>query len=142
MLKLRLSFLLLLLSSLTLAQDPIIQPEGLVELGEHTWVIPDNELGSVPNVDIVISHNATLVIDPGLCRENGEIVLQEARKLSDTSQCYIVSPHYHPEHTIGYLAFPESAVYINSMTQGNEFVRAWFSIDDRALASCQDFIPA
>ncbi len=81
MLKLKLSLVFLLLPTLALAQDSIIQPEGLVQLAEHTWAIPDNNVGGVPNVGIVIGRDATLVIDPGLGRENGEIVLRAAREL-------------------------------------------------------------
>ena len=121
MIKIKLSFLLLLIPSLSLAQDPIFQPEGLVQLGTYTWAIPDNDVGGVPNAGIVVGEDATLVIDPGLGRENGEIILEVATALSDNTQFYIVSTHYHPEHTTGYLAFPDSTIYINSVTQENEF---------------------
>lgn len=123
MIKIKLSFLFLLLSTFSFAQDPIFQPEGLVQLGEHTWAIPDNNVGGVPNAGIVVGRDATLVIDPGLGRENGEIILRLARSLSNNTQFYLATTHYHPEHTIGYLAFPESAIYINSVTQENEFAR-------------------
>ncbi|MBN4075455.1 MAG: hypothetical protein COA71_02990 [SAR86 cluster bacterium] len=104
-----------------LAPNPMIEENAVIQLGEYTYGISDNNIGGVPNVGIVIGELATLIIDPGMGRQNGEIVLREAQRLSDNTQFYIVSTHYHPEHTTGYIAFPESAIYINSTTQENEF---------------------
>ena len=75
----------------------------------------------MPNVGIVVGSRATLVIDPGLGRRNGETVLREVAKVSKNTELYIASTHFHPEHTTGYVAFPESAKYINSKTQEAEF---------------------
>ena len=75
----------------------------------------------VPNVGIVVGSRATLVIDPGMGRRNGETVLKEVAKVSKNTELFIASTHFHPEHTTGYLAFPPSAKYINSTTQEAEF---------------------
>jgi glyoxylase-like metal-dependent hydrolase (beta-lactamase superfamily II) len=75
----------------------------------------------VPNVGIVVGSRATLVIDPGLGRRNGEAILREVAKIGKTSELYIASTHFHPEHTSGYVAFPATAKYINSTTQEAEF---------------------
>lgn len=110
----------LLLANITFAQlnpGPMIEENATIQLGEYTYAISDNNVGGVPNVGIIVGDKATLVIDPGMGRLNGEIVLREAQRLSDNTLFYIVSTHYHPEHTTGYLAFPESAIYINSSTQ-------------------------
>lgn len=101
--------------------DPLVKEGTTVKLGPHTYVIPDANVGLVPNVGIVVGSRATLVIDPGLGRRNGEAVLREVAKVSKNTELYIVSTHFHPEHTTGYMAFPPSAKYINSTVQEAEF---------------------
>lgn len=103
------------------APDPLVREGASVKLGAHTWAIPDNNVPLVPNVGIVVGSRATLVIDPGLGRRNGEAVLREVARVSRNSELYIVSTHFHAEHTTGYLAFPASATYINSRVQEEEF---------------------
>jgi glyoxylase-like metal-dependent hydrolase (beta-lactamase superfamily II) len=101
--------------------DPLIRENATVKLGAHTFAIPDNNVPLVPNVGIVVGSRATLVIDPGLGRRNGEAVLREVAKVSRHTELYIASTHFHAEHTTGYLAFPASAKYINSRVQEEEF---------------------
>src|SRR5215510_14412487 len=101
--------------------DPLVRENATVKLAPHTYVIPDNNVGLVPNVGIVVGTRATLVIDPGLGRRNGETVLREVAKISKNSELFIASTHFHPEHTTGYVAFPPSAQYINSTVQEEEF---------------------
>ena len=103
------------------AQDPLVRENATVKLGPHTYVIPDNNVGLVPNVGIIVGSQATLVIDPGLGRRNGETVLREVAKVSKNSELFIATTHFHAEHTTGYIAFPASAKYINSTTQEAEF---------------------
>jgi len=106
------------------APDPIVREGAATKLGEHTWVILDENVPLVPNVGIVVGAAGTLVIDPGLGRHNGETVLREARRLARSEPLFIVSTHFHPEHTTGYLAFPDEAKYINSVTQENEWAES------------------
>ncbi len=116
------SFVLVMLAVGTAAaQDPMVPENATEQVAPHTWVIFDNNIGGVPNVGFVVGDRAALVIDPGLGRRNGEIVLRELRKLTDTDEVYIASTHFHPEHTSGYIAFPDSAQYINSTVQEEEF---------------------
>ncbi|HET7217058.1 MAG TPA: MBL fold metallo-hydrolase [Vicinamibacterales bacterium] len=103
------------------APDPLVKENATVKLAAHTYVIPDNNVGLVPNVGIVVGSRATLVIDPGLGRRNGDTVLRETARVSKNTELYIASTHFHPEHTTGYVAFPASAKYINSTTQEAEF---------------------
>jgi glyoxylase-like metal-dependent hydrolase (beta-lactamase superfamily II) len=103
------------------APDPFIKQGATVKLADHTYVIPDGNVPLVPNVGMVVGSRGTLVIDPGLGRRNGEIVLKEVAKISKNAQLYIASTHFHPEHTTGYVAFPANAKYINSSAQENEF---------------------
>lgn len=109
----------LFFSSFSNAQ--VIAENTTIQLGPHTYAIPDQMVPGVPNVGIIIGEHATLVIDPGLGRHNGEAVLREVAKISDNTQLYIATTHFHPEHTTGYIAFPDSALYINSTIQETEF---------------------
>lgn len=103
------------------APDPLVKEGATVKLGDHTYVIPDESVSLVPNVGIVVGTRATLVVDPGLGRRNGEAVLREVAKVSKNAELYIASTHFHPEHTSGYIAFPATAKYVNSKVQEAEF---------------------
>jgi glyoxylase-like metal-dependent hydrolase (beta-lactamase superfamily II) len=111
----------LLLAQRGAAPDPLVRQNAVTQVGPHTYVILDDFVPLVPNVGIVVGETGTLVIDPGLGRRNGETVLAEAKRLSRGDRLFIVSTHFHPEHTTGYLAFPDDAVYINSTTQEAEW---------------------
>ena len=101
--------------------DPLVREGVTVQLGAHTYAIPDGNVGAVPNVGIIVGERGTLVIDPGLGRRNGETVLREVAKVSEGDELYIASTHFHPEHTTGYIAFPNEAQYVNSSIQETEF---------------------
>ena len=103
---------------------PLVKEGATVKVAPHTWVIPDGNVGMVPNVGIVVGSRATLVIDPGMGKRNGEAVLREARKLTTNAEMYVASTHFHVEHTLGYLAMP-SAKYVNSNAQEAEFAAGW-----------------
>ena len=103
------------------APAPLVRENVTVKLAAHSYVIPDGNVGLVPNVGIVVGSRGTLVIDPGLGRRNGEAVLREVARLSTNRELYIASTHFHAEHTTGYNAFPPSATYVNSTVQEEEF---------------------
>ena len=105
------------------ARPPLVKENGTVRVGPHTYVIPDDNVGLVPNVGIVVGSSATLVIDPGLGRRNGETVLREVAKVSKNADLYIASTHFHAEHTTGNIAFPPAARYVNSTIQEEEFAQ-------------------
>lgn len=105
-------------------QDPLVRENATVKVAEHTYVIPDFNVGLVPNVGIVVGSRATLVIDPGLGRRNGETVLREVAKVSNNRELYIATTHFHAEHTTGYVAFPATAKYVNATVQEAEFAEA------------------
>ena len=86
--------------------DPLVKENATVKLAAHTYAIPDGNVPLVPNVGIVVGSRATLVIDPGLGRRNGETVLREVGKVSKNAEVFIASTHFHAEHTTGYIAFP------------------------------------
>ena len=103
---------------------PLVREGATVKLGPHTYAIPDNNVGQVPNVGIVVGTRGALVIDPGMGRRNGETVLREVRKLTKSAEIYVASTHFHVEHTLGYLGLPD-ARYINSTIQEAEFTQGW-----------------
>jgi glyoxylase-like metal-dependent hydrolase (beta-lactamase superfamily II) len=105
------------------APDPLVRENATVKVAAHTYVIPDNNVGLVPNVGIITGSTGTLVIDPGLGRRNGETVLKETAKVSRSQTLWIASTHFHAEHTTGYIAFPASAKYVDSTVQEAEFAQ-------------------
>lgn len=116
------------LSSLLLAQAPAVRPpivrEGVtVQVAPHTYVIPDGNVPQLPNVGIVVGSKATLVIDPGLGRRNGETVAREVAKVSHNTELFLASTHYHVEHTTGLVAFPPPAKYVNALVQEEDYER-------------------
>ncbi len=108
----------------TAPADPIVKENVTVKLAPHTYAIPDGNVGLVPNVGIIVGSRATLVIDPGLGKRNGEAVLREVAKVSKNTELYVASTHFHAEHTTGIMAFPAGAKYVSSTIQEDEFARA------------------
>jgi glyoxylase-like metal-dependent hydrolase (beta-lactamase superfamily II) len=103
--------------------DPLVRENATLKLATHTYVIPDNNVGMVPNVGIVVGSRATLIIDPGMGRRNGATVLREAEKIRRNAEIYVASTHFHVEHTTGLLGLPATAKYVNSRTQDEDFVQ-------------------
>lgn len=88
-------------------QVPPMVKEGATEkISDHVYVIPDGSVSLVPNVSIIVGSRTTLVIDTGLGKRNGEIVLREAAKVSKNSDLALATTHFHPEHDLGAHAFP------------------------------------
>jgi glyoxylase-like metal-dependent hydrolase (beta-lactamase superfamily II) len=98
------------------AQPPIIKAGTTVRVSDHVWVIPDENVGMVPNVGIIVGSRATLVVDTGMGPRNAETVLAEVAKVSRNAPAYLVTTHFHPEHTAGATAFT-GATYVVSRSQ-------------------------
>lgn len=96
---------------------PMIERNEAQKVSDHVYVILDKNRSFVPNIGIIVGDRATLVIDTGLGLPNGEIVLEEAKKLSTNEELYVVSTHYHSEHDLGAGAFPATATMIRSRDQ-------------------------
>jgi glyoxylase-like metal-dependent hydrolase (beta-lactamase superfamily II) len=94
------------------APAPMIKRGATMKIADHSYVILDDNVGFVPNVGIVVGERATLVVDTGMGPDNGTIVLEEARKLSDNTEFYLTATHFHPEHDLGATAFPANAKMI------------------------------
>src|SRR5262245_11850942 len=98
-----------MLSQQPLQPLPLIREHATVKVSEHVYVIPDGNVGAVPNVGIVVGNKATLVIDTGLGPRNGQTVLREVGKVSKNPDVYVVATHFHAEHILGESVFPQSA---------------------------------
>ncbi len=99
------------------APPPLIRENATVKLTEHAWAIPDFNVGLVPNVGIVVGSKATLVVDTGLGPRNGEAIVREMNKVSSNADVYVVTTHYHPEHSLGAGAFKGAKVVMTRMQQ-------------------------
>src|ERR1700675_2466944 len=111
-----------MLSSIAAAQAPapvpLVKENSTVKISEHVYVIPDsNSTPLVPNIGIIVGAKATLVVDTGLGQRNGETVLREVGKVSRNALLYVAATHFHPEHTIGGMAFPADTKFIRPESQ-------------------------
>jgi glyoxylase-like metal-dependent hydrolase (beta-lactamase superfamily II) len=99
------------------APPPLVREGATAKLTEHVWFIPDHNVGLVPNVGIVRGSRAALVIDTGLGPRNGEAIGRELKKLGPTSEVYVVTTHYHPEHSLGAAAFTGAKLVMTRMQE-------------------------
>jgi len=96
---------------------PLIRENATIKLTDHVWVIPDFNVGLVPNVGIIVGNKATLVVDTGLGPRNGEAIVREMKKVSRNAELYVVTTHYHPEHSLGAGAFTGAKLIMTRMQQ-------------------------
>jgi glyoxylase-like metal-dependent hydrolase (beta-lactamase superfamily II) len=114
--KILLSFLFFIAAFQNVPPTPLVKENATQKLSEHVYVIPDGNIGGVPNVGIIVGSKAVLVVDTGLGPRNGETVLREVRKLS-AGDIFIVGTHFHSEHILGESAFPASARIIRARAE-------------------------
>lgn len=99
---------------------PLVRENATEKISEHVYVIPDNNVGMVPNVGIIVGTRGTLVIDTGLGARNGQTIVREMQKVSKTPELYLASTHVHPEHDLGADGFPAHTTMIRSRAQVDE----------------------
>jgi glyoxylase-like metal-dependent hydrolase (beta-lactamase superfamily II) len=87
------------------------------KLSSHVYAIPANARGGVANVGIVVGSRAVLVIESGLGRPSGQVILDETMKIAGDRRIYVIATHSHPEHIGGEQAFPASAVILRPLGQ-------------------------
>jgi glyoxylase-like metal-dependent hydrolase (beta-lactamase superfamily II) len=112
-------------------RPPFVRQDAAEKISGHVWVISDDNVRFVPNVGIIVSESATLVVDTGLGERNGQIVLGEIAKLSSNEDIYVVMTHYHPEHAGGGSAFPASAQFVVSEAQERDLDELAAGISER-----------
>jgi glyoxylase-like metal-dependent hydrolase (beta-lactamase superfamily II) len=103
---------------------PLVKEGTTTKVSEHVYVIPDGGVGGVPNVGIIVGTKSTLIVDTGMGKQNGEVVLREAQKINSKNALYLVTTHVHPEHDLGAHAFPASTKMIRSKDQIEEIASA------------------
>jgi glyoxylase-like metal-dependent hydrolase (beta-lactamase superfamily II) len=108
---------------------PLIREHATVKLTDHVWAIPDFNVGLVPNVGIIVGSKATLVVDTGLGPRNGETIVREMQKVSKNADVYVVTTHYHPEHSLGAGAF-KGAKLVMTRVQQQEMTEVGKAIQD------------
>lgn len=96
---------------------PLVRAGATEKISDHVYVIPDDNVGQVPNVGIVIGSRATLVVDTGMGARNGRTIMSEVEKVSRNGELYLVTTHVHPEHDLGAGGFPPSVRLIRSQDQ-------------------------
>jgi glyoxylase-like metal-dependent hydrolase (beta-lactamase superfamily II) len=96
---------------------PLVRENATVKLTDHVWAIPDFNVGGVPNVGIIVGTKATLVVDTGMGPRNGETIVREMKKVSKTPDIYLVTTHYHPEHSLGAGAFKGAKLVMTRIQQ-------------------------
>lgn len=111
---------------------PVVKEGKTVKVSQHVHVIPDEHVPMVPNVGIVVGSRATLVIDPGMGMRSGEIVMREVAKVSRNSELFVANTHFHPEHTTGDGAFPQTAKIVRAVAQQQD-------VDEMGMAWVDNF---
>jgi glyoxylase-like metal-dependent hydrolase (beta-lactamase superfamily II) len=96
---------------------PLVRENATIKLTDHVWVIPDFNVGGVPNVGIIVGSRATMVVDTGMGPRNGQTVVREMNKVSKNIAVYVATTHYHPEHTLGTSAFKGAKVVMPRIQQ-------------------------
>src|SRR4051812_17313340 len=94
---------------------PLVREGATVKISGHVHVIPDGSVPLVPNVGFIVGSKATLVVDTGMGRRNGETVMRELAKVSANGEWMVATTHFHPEHTMG--TFPAGTRFIYPRAQ-------------------------
>jgi glyoxylase-like metal-dependent hydrolase (beta-lactamase superfamily II) len=114
------------------AAPPLVRENATEKISDHVYVIPDNNVGMVPNVGIIVGTRGTLVVDTGLGARNGQTIVREMQKVSKTPELYLATTHVHPEHDLGAGGFPPQTKMIRSQAQIKE-------IADSGMETAQRF---
>lgn len=99
------------------APPPLVRADVTEKISDHVFVIPDGDVGLVPNIGIIVGGRATLVVDTGLGARNGETIMREVEQVSRNRELYLVTTHVHPEHDLGAGGFPDHTQLIRSRDQ-------------------------
>jgi glyoxylase-like metal-dependent hydrolase (beta-lactamase superfamily II) len=92
----------------TMVTNQTLVDENAVEkVSDHVFAIL-----TYPNIAIIVGERATMVVDTGLGKRNGEAVMRAEQKLAKGPILYLTNTHFHPEHSSGEEAFPPKTVLI------------------------------
>jgi glyoxylase-like metal-dependent hydrolase (beta-lactamase superfamily II) len=93
-------------------KQSLLSEDNLKRVSEHVYV-----LEGYPNIEYVIGSRATLVVDTGMGKRNGDIVMRVEQKLAKGPILYLTTTHYHTEHTTGEQSFPANTIIIRNKVQ-------------------------
>lgn len=91
----------------TVTNQTLIDENAVEQVSDHVYVIL-----SYPNIAIIVGNRATMVVDTGLGKRNGEAIMRAEKKLAKGPILYLTNTHFHPEHSAGEQAFPANTVLI------------------------------
>ncbi len=94
------------------APDPMLRENATVRVSDHVHVIPDFDIGGVPNAGIVVGNRSTLILETGLGAANAQVILRETAKVSKNSEMFLSATHYHPEHAGSAAALPGTQFFL------------------------------
>jgi glyoxylase-like metal-dependent hydrolase (beta-lactamase superfamily II) len=96
--------------------NPLLPENAVEQVSRHVYVIK-----GFPNIGIIVGQKATLVVDTGLGKRNGELVARAARKLAGpAARLYLSTTHFHPEHASGQMGFSPDTIVIRNRAQQME----------------------
>ena len=96
-------------------KQPLLSEDNVKRVSDHVYAIE-----GFPNVVIIVGSRATMVVDTGLGKKNGETVMRAEQKLAKGPILYLTTTHFHSEHTSGEGAFPASTIIIRNKAQQDE----------------------
>jgi glyoxylase-like metal-dependent hydrolase (beta-lactamase superfamily II) len=93
-------------------KQSLLSEDNLKRVSEHVYV-----LEGYPNIEFVIGSRATLVVDTGMGKRNGDTVMRVEQKLAKGPILYLTTTHYHTEHTTGEQSFPANTIIVRNKVQ-------------------------
>jgi glyoxylase-like metal-dependent hydrolase (beta-lactamase superfamily II) len=99
---------------------PMVAVDGTREIADGVHVIPDNRVEFVPNIGIVVGEDSALVIDTAMGPRNGELVLEQARRIAGDRRLLLTLTHFHPEHGFAAQSFAGAATMLYNRAQLDE----------------------
>lgn len=100
--------------------DPVVEVSQVQELAHDLVVIPNRNVGLVPNIGVIGGTEAVLVVDTGMGPGNAEKVLTFATDYARGRKLYLTTTHFHPEHAFGAQVFAGRATYLANQAQAGD----------------------
>jgi glyoxylase-like metal-dependent hydrolase (beta-lactamase superfamily II) len=103
--------------------DPIVRVTDVQELARDLVVVPNHDVGLVPNIGLVGGTEAVLVIETGMGPRNAATVLAFAEQYAKGRRIFLTTTHFHPEHAFGARTFAGAATYLANRAQAADLER-------------------
>ncbi len=99
---------------------PTVVEDGITEIADGVWVIPDRRVPLVPNIGVIVGGEAVLVVDTAMGPANGHRVLAAAKEKAGGKPLLLTITHFHPEHGFGAQVFRDEARIVYNGDQRQE----------------------